>query len=671
MTITPLWDSNGTVVRFVALKQDVTERKRVEARLQMLANALEGSPELVGMAGPDGTIVYVNAALQETLQISKEDLAGKHFRTILSANNPPELLREIEQKAAQPGGWRGECLVPRNDGTDVPVLLSSSAVLGKDGQPLGVLGIAQDISERKRAEERISLLSRALDNTSEFIAMGDRKGTITFVNTAWTKALGYSEEELVGKPFDDVLSPNNPIGLSGEILFKTLEGGWTGECLHRRKDGSELPVLLSTGPVLNGDRGVIGVFGIARDITARKKAEQEILLKNILLEAQAEATLDGILAVDEANRIILFNQQFAKLWGIGPAVLSLGGDDSYLLGHVLQQVQDSSQFLDRIRYLYEHRDERAHDEIRLRNGTVLDRYSAPLVDSVRRYCGRIWYFRDVTERIKAQERLQLWSQVLDQSTEGIFICDPQERILLVSKAFERLTGYSNEEVLGQTPRILHSGRQDRAFYSTMWKSIQEEGAWQGEIWNRRKNGEVYPEWLSVSAVRDRRDGPIKHYVGIFSDITAHKKDQERMLYKAHHDALTDLPNRILLMDRLNQLIKGAQRNQSKVGVIFIDLDRFKEVNDSLGHDAGDLLLQALASRFSQLMRREDTLARIGGDEFIAVVQGIREGQDVALLARGLLSCLAKPVAVNGYELTVTASIGISLLSRRCHQRAGP
>jgi diguanylate cyclase (GGDEF)-like protein len=179
------------------------------------------------------------------------------------------------------------------------------------------------------------------------------------------------------------------------------------------------------------------------------------------------------------------------------------------------------------------------------------------------------------------------------------------------------------------------------------------------MWNRRKSGELYVEWLSIGAVRDPK-GAVTHYVGIFSDITIRKQAEDRLVHLAHYDALTDLPNRILLLDRLNELIKSAQRSKLKVAVVFIDLDRFKEVNDSLGHGAGDLLLQTLAKRLSSAVRDQDTVARIGGDEFIVLIQGIHDVNDVPALAQKLLTCLIKSVTLNGYELTVTASMGISL-----------
>lgn len=658
MTITPVQSTPGKITHFVAFKQDITERKRLQERTRMLANAVENSPDLVGMSGSDGCIVYVNRALQEALQFSEEELLGKHFHNILSQKNSPALLQEIENNSLKPGGWRGECLVPRKDGTDLPVLLTSSAVTGDDGRILGILGIAQDIAERKHAEERISHLSQALESTSEFIGIGDTNANITFANQAWLRALGYSEQELLGQSFHFILSPNNSAKFIAEIDTQTFAGGWRGECLQRRKDGTDLPVLLSTGLLKDQEGRVAGVFGIARDITERKHAEQEILFKNVLLEAQAETTIDAILAVDEANHIILSNRQFATMWSV-PRGMVRAGDDAQLLQFVTNQIAAPQRFLEKVAHLYTHREEKSQDEVHLKDGRVLDRYSSPLIDSAGTYRGRIWYFRDITERVKSEERLQLWSRVLDQSGEGIFVCDKDERILLVNQAFERLTGFSADDAVGKTPRILQSGLQDRAFYADVWKSVLETGTWRGEMWNRRKSGELYVEWLSISAVLDR-EGSVTHFIGIFSDITVRKQAEERIVHLAHYDALTDLPNRVLLMDRLSQLTKAAQRRKTRVAVVFIDLDRFKEVNDSLGHDAGDLLLQTLAKRLSAAVRDEDTVARIGGDEFVVVFQGLRLAQDVADLAQKLLSCLEAPVSLSGYELAVTASMGISL-----------
>ena len=634
------------------------EQPRGEDLVALQVAAIEATANAVVITDIDGKVVWVNTAFEGLTGYTFEEIVGETTRVLKSGENPKELYREMWQTILGGNVWRGVLINQHKDRSLYHEEMTISPLKNNLGEITHFVAVKQNVTERTLIEQRISSLSRVLENTTEFIGIGDATAKITFANRALLRALGYDEQELIGRDFHSILSPLNPPKLIDEIFAKTFSGGWRGECLQRNKDGGEVPVLLSTGILNDRSGGIAGVFGIARDISERKRAEQQILFKNTLLEAQAEATIDGILAVDENDRILLSNRQFAKIWGVPPEMLQ-AGDDNRLLEFVVRQIEDPVEFLDRVEYLYLHPGERAKDQVRLKDGRVLDRYSSPLLDSDGTYRGRIWYFRDITERIKADERAQLWTRVLEQSSEAIFVCDPQERILVVNKAFERLTGYTAAEAIGNTPRLLQSGRQDRAFYAGMWRIIAETGSWHGEIWNRRKNGEVYPEWLSISAVNDR-DAPVSHYIGIFSDITSRKQDEERMAHLAHYDALTDLPNRLLLMDRLNQLTKASARSKTKVAVIFIDLDRFKDVNDSLGHEAGDLLLQSVGKRLSHAVREQDTVARVGGDEFVVVIQGAHSVEDIASVAQKLLSCLTQPIILNGYELTVTGSLGISV-----------
>jgi diguanylate cyclase (GGDEF)-like protein/PAS domain S-box-containing protein len=267
--------------------------------------------------------------------------------------------------------------------------------------------------------------------------------------------------------------------------------------------------------------------------------------------------------------------------------------------------------------------------------------------------------QDVTERLHAEERQRLWISVLEQSGEGIMICDTQRKILLVNAAFERLTGYSAAEVIGQSPAILRSGRQSPEFYAQMWSALNSTGYWSGEIWNRRKDGVLYIEWLSVSAVRDDQ-GAISHYVGIFADISERKAAADRVLHLAQYDLLTELPNRSLLLDRLEQLIVTSGRGSRRAAVLFLDLDRFKEVNDSMGHDSGDSLLQAVARRISGCVRKSDTVARMGGDEFVVLLHEIDGTDGVANVAQGLLRAVCAPLTLKEQELSISASIGIAI-----------
>ncbi|MFA5083096.1 MAG: EAL domain-containing protein, partial [Hydrogenophilaceae bacterium] len=225
-------------------------------------------------------------------------------------------------------------------------------------------------------------------------------------------------------------------------------------------------------------------------------------------------------------------------------------------------------------------------------------------------------------------------------------------------AFTEITGYTEAEVLGQNPRLLQSGRHDEAFYQGIWKSIEQTGAWSGEIMNRRKNGEVYPEWLTISSVKDNA-GKLSNYVGVFADISQIKQFQDKLEHLAHYDPLTDLPNRLLLSARLDHAIERTGREHTLLALLFVDLDRFKTVNDGLGHPAGDRLLQAVAQRLARHIRAEDTFARLGGDEFVIVLEGVDDTGRVSVLAEKLLAALTHPFELDGQAIFIGASIGIS------------
>lgn len=269
----------------------------------------------------------------------------------------------------------------------------------------------------------------------------------------------------------------------------------------------------------------------------------------------------------------------------------------------------------------------------------------------------------LTERDRAlnasQRNLYLAEKVIESSLEGILVTDADARIISVNPAFTRLTGYSADEVMGRNPRILSSGRQSRAFYTRMWEEINADGCWQGEVWNRRKNGEIFPELLTINAIRDH-EGRLTNYAALFSDISEVKENQQRIRDLAYYDPLTGLPNRRLLDDRLQVELAHAGRQRSRVAVMFVDLDRFKRINDSLGHEVGDQLLVEVANRLRACLRDDDTVARMGGDEFVVVMSDF-DGPDGAVhAANRMAGALRSPICVDGRELVVTCSIGISL-----------
>ncbi len=254
---------------------------------------------------------------------------------------------------------------------------------------------------------------------------------------------------------------------------------------------------------------------------------------------------------------------------------------------------------------------------------------------------------------------KLMGKVFENAAEGVVITAPNSTIISVNRAFTEVTGYSEVEAVGNKPSMLQSGKQDKAFYNKMWAELEQYGHWHGEIWNRKKSGDIYLEWLSIDAVRDEH-GELSHYVAIFSDITSAKENEERLQFLAHYDQLTRLPNRILFNDRLKLAVAQADREHLQVAVMFLDLDGFKAVNDSLGHKAGDELLLQVAQRLSQCLRATDTVARFGGDEFTIVLPSLDSRESIIRIAQKIGEEIAKPYDLDGREANITTSIGISL-----------
>jgi diguanylate cyclase (GGDEF)-like protein/PAS domain S-box-containing protein len=265
------------------------------------------------------------------------------------------------------------------------------------------------------------------------------------------------------------------------------------------------------------------------------------------------------------------------------------------------------------------------------------------------------------ERRRLDERLQLAATVFAHAHEGIFVTDRDERILEVNPTFCEITGYGREEAIGRTPNMLSSGRHGHDFYASMWKSIRDTGHWRGEVWNRRKDGSLYLERLAISAVPGP-DGTVEKYVGVFADITRLKEQEERLEQMAYYDALTKLPNRVLLADRMGQALAHVRRSGGMMAVCYMDLDRFKPVNDLHGHSAGDRLLVEMAHRLKGTLRSGDTVARLGGDEFVIILPGLRSRDECDMLVLRILRCVTDPFEVaRGAPVTLTASIGVRLV----------
>jgi diguanylate cyclase (GGDEF)-like protein/PAS domain S-box-containing protein len=272
---------------------------------------------------------------------------------------------------------------------------------------------------------------------------------------------------------------------------------------------------------------------------------------------------------------------------------------------------------------------------------------------------------DITQRVHAEEQLRLTAKVFENTAEGIFITDAASQIILVNQAFVEITGYTPEEVIGGDALVYHAEQRDSAFFRQMWNSLSIIGQWQGEIWNRRKDGDVYPEWLTIGVVRDKL-GNISNYIAIFTDISTRKNAEERLRFLATHDPLTGLPNRDLFQDRLEQALTRARRCRSGEGekwivaVMLLDLDNFKTINDTLGHANGDSVLITCADRLQTCVRKSDSIARLGGDEFTVILESVALPHNCSMVAQKILDEISRPIQLDGKDHELYASLGISV-----------
>ena len=474
-----------------------------------------------------------------------------------------------------------------------------------------------------------SIVNHSLDG----VLIVDGDGVILFTNPAAASIFGQGQEELHGALFGFPI-----IGADRTELDIPLPGGQS-MVVEMRVAATEW----------DGRQAFLTQL---RDITQRKHMEESLRLAAKVFENSAE----GILILDARMRLLSGNRAFTQMTGFLP---------EEILGKVPSSLWADGQGMLSFRQMFRNAlvsRGRWQGEVlcRRKDGRNFAGWLSAVV--VRDHVGTLTHyvviFSDLTERKAHENAARLAAVVFEQSVEAVIVLDTQERFLSVNRSFTDVTGYTLEEVIGQTPRLLKSGRQDVGFYRRMWAQLNELGYWQGEIWNRRKSGEVYPEWLSISAVRDEQGG-IVNYVGIFSDISERKAQEARITQLAFFDPLTSLPNRALLMDRLKQALAKAQRGGQQLGVIFMDLDRFKEINDTQGHDVGDLVLIEVARRFLATLRQDETLARLGGDEFVALVEA-NHPEDLVTVAMRLQHIFSEPVEVRAHSFVLGVSAGIAM-----------
>ena len=523
-------------------QQEIAQRKAAEAALQKIASIVEFSEDAIYGKTMEGVITAWNRAAERMYGYTSTEAIGRNSSMLVPPEKQAEVRLTMERvQSGQPiEGLETKQLTKA--GSLLDVSLTISPIKDTGGRVMGDSSIARDITERIRAQDAIvesesryrSLFENMLEGCAYCEMIFDDQGrSIDFVylavNSIFGKLTGL--DDVLGKKLTEVIPGNNDS--HSELFERYGRVVQTGVPERFEIEVKALGKWFSVSAYSARNGCFIATFD---NITERKQAEQALLFKTALLEAQAETTIDGILVVDELGHIVMANKQFGLHFGIPDALLS-ARDDRIVLSYVMAKIETPEPFSERVKYLYTHQDEKSSDEFRLKNGKVFDRYSAPLVDSTNQYRGRIWYFRDITE---------------------------------------------------------------------------------------------------------------------------HKIAEERVRFLAYYDALTGLPNRTLLQDRLAKALAGARRQKEKVALLFLDLDGFKNINDSLGHSVGDLLLQEVAERLRRCAREQDTVARLSGDEFLIVLTTVNDIRDAAVAAERLMDAMTTEFVVQGHSLHVSCSIGISI-----------
>ena len=492
------------------------------------------------------------------------------------------------------------------------------------------------------SEERFRMI---FDMLPIGISLGDHHGNLVDCNAAAQRLLGISKAQFVNRdPAWQVLRPDGSPMPSDEYATEralTEQRAVLDVSMDvRTPDGGNVWLSANAMPVKHPRYGVIGAFV---DVSDRVRAESE--MRQVM-----QAAGEFIWLSDSVGQFTFVNAAACELLDYSLDEMLAMRITDLLPEEDLDHLPTTVEELENLAFV------RREWWLKRKGwGTVLVEIVSQRLEKGR----YLSIGHEIGERKRAEHKLQLAASVFTHAREGIMITDARGNIVDVNDTFTRITGYSREEALGQNPRILNSGRQPPEYYATMWQVLSETGQWSGEVWNRRKSGEVFAEMQTVSAVRDAA-GVTQNYVALFSDITPMKEHQQQLEHIAHYDALTHLPNRVLLADRLQQAIRQSLRRHRSLAVVFLDLDGFKAVNDKHGHAAGDTLLIALSERMKGALREGDTLARIGGDEFVAILVDLEWAQDCEPVLERLLDAASGPVNIGNALLQVSASMGVTV-----------
>ena len=610
---------------------------------------IESLPGIFYMLDSRGRFLMWNHNLERVAQLSPEEMASSHALDFFEGGDKATIEKTIHHVFSA-GEDSAEAEFIAKDGTRTPFHFTGRRVI-RDGESV-LIGLGLDITEsRTNLREAKSLLRRnqtLMRNSMEGIHVLDIDGNVLEANNAFCNMLGYTRDETLQLNVKDW-----DIKFSDEELQARIRSfiGKSGmfETVHRHKDGSLIDVEICVNGVVIDDQTYL--FASSRDITERKKLQSvQLRYKQVI-----DAAMDGYWMVNTDGFLEEVNEAYAKMSGY-PIQELVGMHISQLEAH-----ENFDEVGTHIEKLMEQRYGRFETQHRCKDGRIVDvEVAATFLPET----GKIFVFsHNITLRKQGDQALRVAAATFEMH-EAIVITDAQANIVRVNSAFTDITGYSSEDVMGKNPRVMSSGYHDEAFFVAMWQTILETGSWAGEIWDKRKSGEIYPKWMTITAVKNQR-GETTQFVAIFSDITERKRAEEEIRNLAFYDALTQVANRRLFIERFQTALATSSRYGGHGAILFIDLDRFKYLNDTLGHDCGDLMLIEVAARIKSCVREVDTVARFGGDEFVVLLENISgEKQEAAQKAAGVAEkireALSQPYSLKGQECRSSPSIGISL-----------
>ena len=644
-----------------------------EETVASLRHVLRQTEQLLEVAGvillvldPAGRVTRINPFGCALLGRAELDVLGRDW---FEAFVPPSLRENLRTQFKRMVEKDPESLAYHDNpvltatGDERLISWHNAPLHDEQGRVTGVLSSGRDITDLKQAEdclhaseERLRII---LETAADVILALDADGHVVFANTAARQLLGQEIPELVGQPITNLMPERyRAAHLAGFNAYQR-SGKPTMPWQHipltvLRRDGREIPVEVSFGEQRLRDGHLF--IGVIRDVSERRRAEEALRTSEHKYRTLVEHLPLRVFQKDRDSVYVSCNEAFARFLGV-PAENIAGHTD---LDFFPPELASKYRLDDQRIMASGQREEYEEDYLEQGETRTARTIKTPVRDEDGRVIGVLGLFSDITEHKRAGARLRQAATVFENTAEGVTITDAQGNILAVNRAFCEITGYSEAEVLGKNPRLLQSGRQGKDFYRAMWASIASTGNWRGEIWNRRKNGEVYPEWLTISTVRDDQQRLV-NYVGVFSDISHIKRSEAQLEHLTLYDPLTELPNRLLFNSRLEHALERARHQHSRIAVLCLDLDRFKTVNDSLGHPVGDELLIALARRLAGTLDEDDTLGRLGGDEFVILLEDLKHGEDAATVTQRLLHALEKPFQIGGHhEVYIAASVGVSL-----------